>query len=70
MEPDKPDTVCQMRLSGSDLHGTGQRVSQKDLSQLTGQIVVWTEQLRYDPLTFGYPRCSEHRSQNSTARDL
>jgi hypothetical protein len=46
MEPDKPDTVCQMRLSGSDLHGTGQRVSQKDLSQLTGQIVVWTEQLR------------------------
>jgi hypothetical protein len=46
MEPDKPETVCQMRLSGDDLHGKGQRVSQKDLSQLTDQIVVWTDQLR------------------------
>ena len=46
MEPDSPETVCQMRLSGSNLHGLGQRVSQKDLSQLTDQIVIWTNQLR------------------------
>lgn len=46
MEPDRPETVCQMRLSGSDLHGLGQLVSQKDLLQLTDQIVVWTNQLR------------------------
>jgi hypothetical protein len=46
MEPDKPEAVCQMRLSGGDLYGLGQHVSQKDLSQLTDQIVVWTEQLR------------------------
>jgi hypothetical protein len=46
MEPDRPETVCQMRLSGSDLHGLGHLVSQKDLSQLTDQIVVWTNQLR------------------------
>jgi hypothetical protein len=46
MEPGKPETLSQFQLGGDDIHGRGKRVSQKDLSQLTDQIVSWTELVR------------------------
>jgi hypothetical protein len=39
-------TVSQFRLNSSDVHGEGARVSKKDISQLTDEIVGWTDSLR------------------------
>src|SRR5271155_384771 len=38
-------TVSQLRLSGKGIHGDGERVSQKDIHQLTGQIVTWADKV-------------------------
>ncbi len=46
MEPGKPETVSQFQLSGTGIHGTGKRVTKRDISQLTDQIDEWTAQLR------------------------
>ena len=46
MEPIKPETTCQMRLSGGELEGQGEHVAEKDLFQLTQQIAVWGERIQ------------------------
>jgi hypothetical protein len=43
---DPAGTVSQLRLSGTDIHGEGQPVSQKDISQLTDQIGVSSDRVR------------------------
>jgi hypothetical protein len=43
---DPAGTVSQLRLSGTGLHGEGQPVSKKDISQLTDQIEVWIDRVR------------------------
>jgi hypothetical protein len=43
---DPTRTISQFRLSQTDVHGEGARVNRKDISQLTDQIVAWTESLR------------------------
>jgi hypothetical protein len=43
---DPVNTVSQLRLSGTGVHGEGQPVSHKDISQLTDQIVHWSDRTR------------------------
>jgi hypothetical protein len=55
MIPGDMDSVCQLRLSGKDIHGEGQHVNGKDLSQLSDQIVSLTRRVhafdsRVDPM--------------------
>jgi hypothetical protein len=39
-------TISQLHLNSSDVHGEGARVCKKDISQLTDEIVAWTDALQ------------------------
>jgi hypothetical protein len=45
MVPSDLGSVCQMRLSGDDVHDEGERVRGRDIAALTDSIVVHTERL-------------------------
>jgi len=45
MEPDKPGTICQLRMGGSHINARGARVAEKDLRQLGIQFDEYAEQL-------------------------